>query len=120
MTGTTVLFDAPGPRARRLSIALSIVSLVLIAAVVVWVGMLLAAPRESGGITLPGMFDPSRWNIFLDPQVWTSIGRGVVATLQAAAVHTAGADLRALLRAGFANGTPALRVSSHLRGVPVQ
>ncbi|WP_127819504.1 amino acid ABC transporter permease, partial [Microbacterium sp. CPCC 204701] len=91
MSGTSVLFDAPGPRARRLSLILSVVSLILIGALAVWVVMLLAAPRESGGITLPGMFDPSRWDIFADPIVWASIGRGVIATLQAAAVAAVGA-----------------------------
>lgn len=91
MTGTSVLFDAPGPRARRLSLILSIVSLILILALAVWVVMLLAAPRSSGGISLPGMFDGTRWNIFVDPQVWVFISQGVVATLQAAAVAAVGA-----------------------------
>ncbi len=90
-SGSSVLFDAPGPRARRLQNIISIIALVLIAAGVVWVVVTLAAPRESGGITLPGMFDPSRWNIFVDPAVWRVIGRGVVATLQAAAVAAVGA-----------------------------
>ena len=56
-----------------------------------WIVALLAAPRQSGGITLPGMFHESRWDIFLDPEVWTFIGTGVVATLQAAAVAAVGA-----------------------------
>jgi len=94
---TSVLFDAPGPRARRFSLILSLVSLVLIAALAVWVFMLLAAPRESGGITLPGMFDASRWDIFADPEVWASIGRGVIATLQAAAVAAVGAIILGIL-----------------------
>ncbi|WP_203582162.1 amino acid ABC transporter permease [Microbacterium hibisci] len=91
MTGSSVLFDAPGPRARRLSLIASLVSLVVILAGVAWIIMTLAAPRESGGITLPGMFDASRWDIFADPQVWAFIGQGVVATLQAAAVAAVGA-----------------------------
>ncbi|HYH60343.1 MAG TPA: amino acid ABC transporter permease [Solirubrobacterales bacterium] len=88
---TSVLFDAPGPKARRFSLIFSIVALLLILAAAVWVVLILAAPRESGGITLPGMFAPSRWDIFLDPEVWGSIGRGVVATLQAAAIAAVGA-----------------------------
>lgn len=125
MTGTSVLFDAPGPRARRFSLILSIVSLVLIAALAVWVFMLLAAPRESGGITLPGMFDPTRWDIFLDPEVWASIGRGVVATLQAAAVAAVGALILgiifSLLRSSAIGWVriPTAWLLEFLRGMPV-
>ena len=125
MTGTSVLFDAPGPRARRVSLILSIVSLVAILGLVVWVGMLLAAPRESGGITLPGMFDPSRWNIFADPQVWTSIGRGVVATLQAAAVAAVGAIILGIAFSLMRSSSiawvriPTAWLLEFLRGMPV-
>lgn len=125
MTGTSVLFDAPGPRARRVSLILSIVSLVAILGLVVWVGMLLAAPRESGGITLPGMFDPSRWNIFADPQVWTSIGRGVVATLQAAAVAAVGAIILGIVFSLMRSSSiawvriPTAWLLEFLRGMPV-
>ncbi|WP_404432301.1 ABC transporter permease subunit [Microbacterium lacus] len=69
----------------------SVVALLLILAGGFWIYTLLAAPRDSGGITLPGMFDASRWDIFADPQVWRFIGEGVVATLQAAAVAGVGA-----------------------------
>lgn len=86
MSGASVLFDAPGPRARRVSLIASVVGLIVIAALLVWVVVILAAPRQSGGITVPGMFDPSRWSIFTDPEVWGAIGRGLLGTLQAAAV----------------------------------
>ncbi len=125
MTGTSVLFDAPGPRARRTSLIASIISLVVIAAGAVWVITILAAPRESGGITLPGMFDPTRWNIFLDPEVWGSIGRGVVATLQAAAVAAVGAiALGIVLSLMRSSSIPWLRIPTgwlieFLRGMPV-
>ena len=94
---TSVLFDAPGPKARRFSLIFSIVALLLILAGLVWVVTILAAPRESGGITLPGMFDPGRWDIFVDPEVWGSIGRGVVATLQAAAIAAVGAIILGII-----------------------
>ncbi|MFF2273038.1 amino acid ABC transporter permease [Agromyces sp. NPDC058136] len=85
MSGSSVLFDAPGPRARRLSLISSIVTGVVILAGLTWIVMTLAAPRESGGITLPGFFDPSRWNIFADPEVWSFIiFEGVWGTLRAA------------------------------------
>jgi len=82
---SSVLFDSPGPKARRRSLIFSIVALVVVAAVVVWVILTLTAPRVSSGITLPGSFDPGRWDIFADPRVWRGIGLGVLATLQAAA-----------------------------------
>ncbi|MCP2637240.1 ABC transporter permease subunit [Microbacterium sp. HD4P20] len=125
MTGASVLFDAPGPRARRLSLTVSIVSGVLILAGLTWVILTLAAPRDSGGITLPGMFDPSRWNIFADPEVWGALGRGVVATLQAAAVAAVGAIalgiVLSLLRSSLIAWirVPTAWVLEFLRGMPV-
>lgn len=83
---SSVLFDSPGPKARRRSLIFSIVALVIIAAILIWVIFTLAAPRLSSGVKLPGSFDPSRWNIFEDPKVWRDIGLGVLATLRAAAV----------------------------------
>ncbi len=91
MSATQVLFDAPGPRARRASRIGSVVSVLVIGAGLLWVILTLAAPRESGGITLPGMFDQSRWDIFADPEVWSFIGEAVLATLRAAAVAAVGA-----------------------------
>jgi glutamate transport system permease protein len=81
-----VLFDAPGPKARRRSRIFSIISLVIVVAIVLWAILTLAGPRQSSGITLPGSFDPSRWDIFTDPRVWRDIGLGALATLEAAAV----------------------------------
>ena len=83
---SNVLFDSPGPKARRRSLIFSIIALVVVVAIVLWVILTLAAPRLSSGITLPGSFDPSRWDIFSDPRVWRDIGLGVLATLEAAAV----------------------------------
>ncbi|WP_350346965.1 amino acid ABC transporter permease [Agromyces sp. G08B096] len=52
-----------------------------------WMFATLNAPRESGGITLPGMFDPSRWDIVTDPEMWGFVfGVGVWGTLRAAIV----------------------------------
>jgi glutamate transport system permease protein len=125
MTGTSVLFDAPGPRARRTSLIASIVALILIIAGAVWVVMTLGAPRESGGITLPGSWDPSRWDIFLDPAVWGSIGRGVVATLQAAAIAAVGAIALGIVLSLMRSSSMAwLRIPTawlieFLRGMPV-
>ncbi len=86
MSNANVLFDAPGPRARALSRTLSAITALLVAGGLLWMFLVLNAPKESGGITLPGMFDESRWDIFADPEVWTFIGQGVWNTLRAALV----------------------------------
>jgi glutamate transport system permease protein len=72
-----VLFDAPGPRARRRVRIWSIVAGVAIAALVV-----LAAIR----LNQRGIFDAERWDIFYeDTETWNAlIRRGLVATLKAA------------------------------------
>ena len=83
MTGSSVLFDAPGPVARRRSLIISIVGGLLIAAGLAWVVITLASPKGE----LPGYFDPSRWDVFADPQVWSYIFiEGVWGTLRAALV----------------------------------
>jgi glutamate transport system permease protein len=81
MTGSSVLFDAPGPVARRNSLIASVVGGLAIAGGLLWVFLTLAAPRGD----LPGYFDPSRWDIFADPTVWRYIFvAGVWGTLRAA------------------------------------
>ena len=57
MSNASVLFDAPGPRARALSRTLSVITALLVAGGLLWMFLVLNAPKESGGITLPGMFD---------------------------------------------------------------
>jgi glutamate transport system permease protein len=85
MSGSSVLFDAPGPKARRNSLISSIIAGVLILGGLAWIALTLAAPRESGGITLPGYFDGSRWEIFSDSELWSFvIFQGVAGTLRAA------------------------------------
>jgi glutamate transport system permease protein len=84
-----VLFDAPGPRARRRSLLVSVAGGILIAAGVGWIVFTLAQPRTSGGVTLPGMFSASRWDIFRDVQLWRFIGQGLWNTLRAAFVAAA-------------------------------
>lgn len=125
MTGSSVLFDAPGPRARRLSLIGSLIALALIAAGAVWIFLTLAAPRESGGIPLPGMFDFSRWDIFVDPQVWSFVADGVIATLQAAAVAAVGALILGVIFSLLRSSRyawvriPSALVIEFFRGMPV-
>jgi glutamate transport system permease protein len=85
---TSVLFDVPGPKARRRSLILSVVGGVVIAAGVVALVLVLAAPRTTAaGAEIPGMLDPSRLDLLGDRAMWRSVlSRGLVATLQMAGV----------------------------------
>ena len=74
---SSVLYDVPGPKARRVSLIGSIVGVVAIAGLVWWAISVLAQQ---------GIFEPERWAVFQIPDVWVLIGNGIVATLTAAAV----------------------------------
>ncbi|MEZ3159772.1 amino acid ABC transporter permease [Microbacterium sp. BWT-B31] len=125
MSGSSVLFDAPGPRSRRLSLIASIVGGVVILGVLAWVVWTLAMPRVSGGVPVPAILDPVRWDIFADPEVWGAIGRGTIATLQAAAVAAVGAIalgiVFSLLRSSAIGWVrvPTAWLLEFLRGMPV-
>lgn len=127
MSGSSVLFDAQGPKGRRLSLILSGVGLLVLAAGLAWVYSMLAAPRvATSGVELPSMLDPSRWDIFADPRVWNLIiFKGVVGTLQAAGVAAVGAValgvLFSLLRSAETRWIriPVAIVLEFLRGMPV-
>jgi glutamate transport system permease protein len=83
----SVVYDVPGPRARRLSLLLSIIAGALILAGLVAMVVFLASPRvNAGGVAQPGILDPSRWDILLDLAYWRRIGVGLTATLQMAGV----------------------------------
>ena len=83
----SVLYDAPGPKTRRNSRIASIIGIIAIVGFLVWLYFSLAAPRVSAsGVETPGMFDWSRWDVILLPDLWANFGRGVLATLQMAAV----------------------------------
>lgn len=88
----TVLYDAPGPKARRRSLIISVVGIVAVAALLGWAIWRLAQPQVAvNGNVTPGMFDAGRWDALLDPMVWQAIGTGVLNTLRAAVVAIAGA-----------------------------
>jgi glutamate transport system permease protein len=83
----SVLYDAPGPKARRRNVIFSIVGAVLIVALIAWIILTLAAPRVSAnGNETPGMFDASRWDIVSEPLLWQQFLQGVWNTLRMAAV----------------------------------
>ena len=74
---SSVLYDVPGPKARRVSLIGSIVGAVAIAGLLWWAITVLAQQ---------GIFEAERWAVFQIPDVWALIGNGILATLSAAAV----------------------------------
>jgi len=123
---SSVLYDAPGPKARRRSKIISIVGIVLILGLVAWVFSALAAPRVSiNGAVSPSLLDPSRWDIFSDVQLWLGLGDGVLATLRMAGVAAVLAIVIGLLFCfGRTSATAWIRVPSSIlleffRGIPV-
>ena len=74
---SSVLYDVPGPKARRVSLIGSIVGAVAIAGLLWWAVSILAQQ---------GIFEAERWAVFQIPDVWALIGNGIIATLTAAAV----------------------------------
>lgn len=118
----SVLYDAPGPRARRRSLVLSIVSSLVFVAIAVWVVFTLRAA---------GQFDPDLWSPLFWPaddsfaQVWGQIRIGVTNTLLAAVLAiafslvlgTALTTVRLLL--GRYSRLPVVLIAEVLRGAPV-
>ena len=84
MSQPTVLYDAPGPRARRITLIISALAAVAAAAGAYFFGY-----RQ---LDAKGQFDPTLWDPLLNPgnqyfgQVWHRIGQGFQATLAAAAI----------------------------------
>jgi glutamate transport system permease protein len=83
----SVLYDIPGPIARRRSRIASLVGLVIIVAGLGWLLYTLAAPRTiASGAVLPGLFDPSRMDILGRADLWLGLWSALLATLRLAAV----------------------------------
>lgn len=81
----SVLYDAPGPRARRTARIVSALVVVLIVAGAVWLAVQLASPRiTAAGSEQPSLLDPSRWDILLDVAVWRRLGSALLGTLSMA------------------------------------
>lgn len=75
MSSPTVLYDAPGPAARRRQRGYSVVFGALVLAVAGWVAWKLEAAGE---------FDPDFWSGFFQGNIWKAIGQGLVKTVEAA------------------------------------
>lgn len=74
---TSVLFDVPGPRARRRNMIFAIVTIILVVAVIaflVW------------RMSLTNQFSAAKWNVFTYTTVWASIGEMLLNTLRAFAL----------------------------------
>ncbi len=113
---SSVLYDVPGPKARRTSLIASVIGGLLIA------GLLGLAVWTLGK---QGIFESQRWAVFGIPDVWALIGNGIVATLSAAAVAAVLAFPLGLLLCLFRISTvawirvPTRIVLEFLRGMPV-
>jgi glutamate transport system permease protein len=123
---SSVLYDAPGPRARRRSRIISVVGVLVIAAVLGSVLWIFASPRvTAAGAVQPGLFDATRWDIFLDRALWRGVGEGVGNTLRAAAVAAVlaiavgvGLSFLRTARSKFVR-VPTIVVLEFVRGMPV-
>lgn len=126
MTASTVLYDAPGPKARARSRMISVIGVIALAALLGWVVWRLAQPQVAiNGNVTPGMFDPSRWDVLAYAEVWQFIGRGAINTLTAAGTAMVGAMIVGML---FAFGrladsaiirVPVSIILEFFRGMPV-
>jgi glutamate transport system permease protein len=122
----SVLYDVPGPKAKRLSLVLSIVGVAIILAIVAVFVAALAAPRVSAnGSVQPSLLDPSRFDIFSDVQLWLGLGRGLWGTISMAAPAAALALVIGVLFCfGRSSTTTWVRVPTTVlleffRGIPV-
>ncbi len=78
MTGASVLFDAPRPRARRRNAVLAVAPVLVFAAILGWVIWKFAAADQ---------FAAAKWEPFLTGNLWTTyVLPGIEGTLTAAAV----------------------------------
>jgi len=122
----SVLFDAPGPKAKRLSRILSIGFGALVIGGLGYLIYLLAREREIfNGTTEPGLFDSSRWDIFEDPELWGFIGQGVINTLTAAGISAVLAIIFGVIMALLRTSNkiwvriPTTAILEFVRGMPV-
>ncbi len=122
----SVLYDAPGPRARRTARIVSVVVIALLIAGAAWLAVQLASPRiTAAGAAQPSLLDPSRWDILLDVAVWRRLGSALLGTL---AMAGAGAVLAIVIGVLFSFGRtartawvrlPVTVVLEFFRGMPV-
>lgn len=114
---SSVLYDEPGPRTRRLIQVGTVAGALVLAGVAAFVLVQFSSR---------GLFDADRWDIFVErTDVWEFLGRGLLATLRAAATGAVLAGVLAVVlavlrmsRNGFVRRTTAV-VIELFRGLPV-
>ncbi len=118
-TEPTVLFDAPGPKARVLYRMIAVVGAVVLLALIALVVRGLANPDNS-------QLTPEKWVPFIEPESWTAyLIPGLLGTLQAAAIAVVLAIILGLiLGMGRLSELSVLRIScgafvEFFRAVPV-
>jgi glutamate transport system permease protein len=85
---TSVLYDVPGPKARRRNLVFGVVTVLIVLAILVWVVWRLAAT---------GQFAAAKWSIFGYTRIWRLLGDGVLHTLGAFALAGVGSLIVGLL-----------------------
>ncbi|MCL2470421.1 MAG: amino acid ABC transporter permease [Propionibacteriaceae bacterium] len=86
---SSVFFDVPGPKTRRITLIANIVGGAIVAAILVVIALKLQAQ---------GQLEPAMWNVVVEPVSWTAyILPGLMATLTAAAVAIVGALIFGLI-----------------------
>ena len=77
-TRATVLYDAPGPKGIRINRILTVVTVLVLAAIAFWAGRILHAN---------GQFEAAKWTPFLQANMWTTyILPGLWGTIKAAVI----------------------------------
>lgn len=122
----SVLYDAPGPRARRRALIGSIIGGVVIAAGLAWLIYTLAAPRTlANGAVVSGVFDPARLDILGQPVLWKGVWDALLNTLKLAFVAAVFAMILGIL-VSFARTAgsrwvriPTAIVLEFVRGIPI-
>lgn len=78
----SVLFDAPGPRSRRLILGINVLGVIAIIALLWWI---------IAGLASKGQMQPSQWDDFLEARTWVDyLIPGLMNTLKAAALAIVG------------------------------
>lgn len=123
---STVLYEVPGPKARRFARIIGVVIALVVAGALTWVIVSLALPRTGAdGSVRPGYFDWSRWDVISDRAFWRGVGGGYLNTMRMAGL---GAVLAIVVGVLFSFGRtarsavvriPTTIVLEFFRGMPV-
>lgn len=116
MSGASVLYDVPGPKAILRNRILGVVVTILVVALIAFIVYRLIAT---------GAVAPSKWQAFTYPFIWQNIGLALLRTLGAFAVAAVGAVVLGFLLAVARLSTmkwlsyPAAAITEVMRAIPV-